>query len=124
MSDVVTVIADTVQLVEIVTESGTVLVDSGAVQTIEIITVGPQGSQGNTGEQGVQGETGPSPTFEQHFADATDTWYVVHPLNAKPTVTTMDLNGDEIIGDITYDGIVAVTITFGMPFAGTAILKA
>ncbi len=95
-----------------------------AVQVVEIITEGPSGAKGDVGEQGEQGETGPSPTFEQHFADASMTWTIIHPLNAYPVVTTVDLNGEEIIGDVMIPDKSTVIVNFAMPVAGTARLKA
>lgn len=94
------------------------------VQLVQVITPGPSGPQGSTGATGEQGDTGPSPTYEQHFADAVETWVIIHPLNAWPTVTTVDLNGDEIIGDVSIPDKSTVIVSFAMPFAGTARLKA
>ncbi len=94
------------------------------VAVIEVVTVGPQGATGQTGEQGEQGEVGPSPQYEQTFATATDVWIIPHTLGGHPEVTTVDLNGVEIIGDVDYTTPDTVTVWFGMPVAGTARLKA
>ncbi len=106
-----------------VSTSDTAVLDvvAPAVQLVEVITRGPSGPKGSQGEQG---ETGPSPTFEQHFAIATDVWVINHPLDAYPVVTTVDLNGEEMIGDVMMPDKSTVIVTFGMPLAGTARLKA
>lgn len=119
------VVLDAAGLLEVFTSQGAlVVVDYGGSQVVEVVTPGPQGPKGHTGAQGEQGETGPSPTYSQDFMVATDRWEVNHPLNTHPVVTTLDLNGDEIVGDITYPDNSTVIISWGMPFAGRAILKA
>lgn len=113
-----------VQRLEVSTVDAAVLdVLTAAVQLVEVITPGPSGPQGQVGETGAQGETGPAPMFEQHFADAVETWVIVHPLNTYPTVMTVDLNGEEIIGDVSMPDMSTVIVRFAMPFAGTARLK-
>jgi hypothetical protein len=91
---------------------------------VEVHTPGPQGVQGDKGVSGDIGPVGPSPMYEQVFATAALVWIVVHPLNTKPSVTTVDQNGDEVIGDVSFPDNSTVIISFGLPFAGTARLKA
>lgn len=122
ISDVVGV--DQSGIVEVTTRpAALVVVDASASQVIEVITSGPQGPTGATGQQGQQGQAGPSASFTQDFADASDVWVITHPLGGHPVVTTMDLNGDEITGDVTYPDNATVVITWGMPFAGRAVLS-
>lgn len=52
--------------------------------------------------------------------EATDTWVVVHNLGKYPAVTIIDSSGAEVIGDIYYDNLNQVTITFVGAFKGTA----
>lgn len=84
--------------------------------------VGPQGTQGNAGVQGPPGP--PGAEFEQTFAVPSLHWVVVHNLDAYPIVTTFDLNGDEIVGAVTYPDRNTVVIDWLVLFAGTARLKA
>lgn len=100
------------------------VVDPTTSGVLEIVTAGPQGVQGDEGIQGEKGDTGPSPMHDQTFAVPGMVWVVVHPLNTKPMVTTVDQNGMEIIGDVEYPDNTTVIINFGLPFAGTARLKA
>ncbi len=99
----------------------TVEIDQGYVQVVEVVTPGPQGPPGVVGPQG---EPGPSETFEQIFANAAMQWTIIHPLGGYPEVTTVDLNGTEIIGDVRWPDHLTVVVEFGMPVAGTARLKA
>lgn len=101
-----------------------VLPDADRSGVVEVITPGPQGVQGDEGVQGDTGQTGPSPMFDQVFASPEMQWVVDHPLNTHPVVTTVDQNGEEIIGDVMFPSNSRVIITFGIPFAGTARLKA
>lgn len=102
---------------------GALVVTEQATQILEVITPGPQGPRGEVGEQGAQGEPGPSPTFEQTFAVAQHTWMINHPLDGNPEVTTVDLGGMEIIGDVHYYTPSLVVVEFAMPVAGVARLK-
>lgn len=100
------------------------VIDPATSGVIEIITPGPSGPQGDVGDKGETGPTGPSPMYDQVFAVPEMVWVVIHPLETKPVVTTVDQNGEEIIGDVAFPDNSTVIITFGLPFAGTARLKA
>lgn len=102
-----------------------------AAALIEIRVAGPAGPAGDIGPQGDQGDIGvagppgpPGAEFEQTFAVPTLHWVVVHNLNAYPVVTTFDLNGDEIVGAVTYPDRNTVVIDWLVLFSGTARLKA
>jgi hypothetical protein len=92
---------------------------------------GPQGIQGDqgvagpVGPQGVPGVQGPfAPVFEQHFAAPQLVWLIEHNLGVYPVVTTVDLNNEEITGDVATPDKNTVVVTFDVPVAGTARLKA
>lgn len=95
-------------------------IDAHGDQVVQVVTPGPAGPVGDTGSQGVPG---PSPIYEQSFAVASLQWVVHHTLNEHPVVTTVDTNGVEIIGDVSYPDNATVIIDFGMPVAGIARLK-
>ncbi len=94
--------------------------------------VGPQGRQGEPGPQGEQGEPGPpgadgnpAPQLVQTFAVPATTWSISHDLGDYPDVLTVDAYDRQIFGDVTYpDPAALVVVTFDLPFAGTARLKA
>lgn len=87
--------------------------------------VGPQGAQGVQGVQGVEGPQGPpAPIFEQTFSAASLIWVVNHGLDAFPVVSLYDLYGFAISGDIVMPDRNTVVVTFAVPLAGTARLKA
>lgn len=98
---------------------------------VEIVTseltgpAGPVGPAGLSGPPGPQGPPGPpAPQFEQTFSTAQLVWLIVHNLDTYPVVTTYDLYGFEISGDVAMPDRNTVVVTFAVPFAGTARLKA
>lgn len=52
-----------------------------------------------------------------------DTWVVIHNLGFRPSVTIIDLDGDVVNGDITYDTNNQLTLTFAQPIKGEAYLN-
>lgn len=128
-SEVVT-FTQTVGVVEVRSGDGELLtVLEPAADVVEIVSpVGPQGPagpQGQLGPQGPQGVPGPpAPTFDQTFSSPLLTWYIVHGLDAYPVVSTYDLYGFEISGDIQMPDRNTVVVSFAVPIAGTARLKA
>ena len=59
--------------------------------------------------------------FEQVIASAT--WVIEHNLSKYPSVTIVTSSGDEVIGDLHYDSLNQVTLTFSGAFAGKAYLN-
>ena len=59
--------------------------------------------------------------FEQTEASAE--WVIVHNLNKYPAVSIIDSAGDEVVGNIHYDSLNQVTITFIGAFKGKATLN-
>lgn len=54
---------------------------------------------------------------------ATNTWVIVHNLGKYPSVTVIDSAGTEVVGDISYDSLNQITITFSGAFKGSATLN-
>ncbi len=54
---------------------------------------------------------------------ATNTWVIVHNLGKYPSVTVIDSAGTEVVGDINYDSLNQITITFSGAFKGSATLN-
>ena len=119
-------------VIEVRSDEGNLLtVFQPTADVVEIVTpelIGPQGPQGVVGPPGPPGPPGPqgppAPEFEQTFATAQTVWTIVHNLDAYPVVTTYDLYGFEISGDVAMPDRNTVVVTFAVPFAGTARLKA
>lgn len=113
---------DRAGIVEVRDSSAFIVVDEPGVRTLGIVTAGPIGP---TGPMGPQGLVGPfAPIFEQHFANAQQTWLINHDLGVFPVVTLYDENHEEITGDVITPDKYTVIVSFELPMAGTARLKA
>ncbi len=90
---------------------------------------GEQGIQGIQGEQGPQGIQGPagSDATDKHYAhtqtSASSSWNINHNLDKYPSVVVTDSGGNKVIGDIQYNDVNNVTITFTASFSGRAYLN-
>jgi hypothetical protein len=95
------------------------------VSGVSVQTAGPQGPPGPQGEVGPQGPPGPSggSTFEYEQMTASSVWTVNHNLGRHPSVTVVDYSGNEVIGDIKYNSINQVTLTFTAAFGGWAYIN-
>lgn len=130
-SEIVTY-TETVGVVEVRNADGDLLtILEPTADLVEVVSpdlIGPQGPAGPIGPQGVQGVQGPqgppAPIFEQTFSSPQLYWYIYHSLNAYPVVSTYDLYGFEISGDVQMPDRNSVVVTFAVPIAGTARLKA
>lgn len=80
---------------------------------------GPTGPTGPPGTGG--GGGGGSLAYEQQVSSAT--WVIVHNLGFQPNVTVVDTAGTTIEGSISYDSPSQITLTFSVPFSGTAYLS-
>lgn len=60
-------------------------------------------------------------TFDQH--SPSNTWIIYHPLNKKPSIEVVDTAGTKVEGQVTYNSLSQVTITFNFPFSGEAYLN-
>lgn len=54
---------------------------------------------------------------------ASDTWIITHNLNKYPSATIIDSAGTEVVGNITYNSLNQITITFSGAFKGSATLN-
>lgn len=54
---------------------------------------------------------------------AADVWVIPHGLGKFPSIIVIDTSGDQCCGDISYDSVNQVTLTFSAPFSGTAYLN-
>jgi len=59
--------------------------------------------------------------FTQSSASAT--WTINHTLNKFPAVEVVDSANDIVIGNVTYNSITQITITFTAAFSGKAYLN-
>ena len=76
---------------------------------------------GNQTSEDLLIETDKNFVFDQN--EALDTWVIVHNLNKYPAVSVIDSSGSEVIGEVSYDNINQVTITFKGAFKGKATLN-
>ena len=62
-------------------------------------------------------------TYLHTQSEASSEWVITHNLNKYPSVTIINSAGDEVIGDVTYNSVNQVTVTFAGAFKGTATLN-
>lgn len=131
MAEVITY-TQTVGVVEVRDGAGELLtILEPSADIVEVVSpdiVGPQGPPGPLGPSGPKGDPGPqgpfAPTFDQNFSSADTVWTIHHNLDVYPVVSLYDLYGFAISGDIAMPDRNTVVVTFAVPFAGTARLKA
>lgn len=84
---------------------------------------GANGADGPPGPQGPQGPAGPSGQAATYTpGDARTVWEIYHELGFYPSVRILDNFGTEYFGNITYNSISQVTITFSTAVYATAYL--
>lgn len=59
--------------------------------------------------------------YDQQVASAT--WVITHNMGKYPSVTIVDTAGDEVEGEVKYNSLNQVTITFSAPVTGKAYLN-
>ena len=65
--------------------------------------------------------TRPSENWYYHVQDVlSDSWTVKHKLGRHPVVHVEDVSGNVVYGDIQHRNNDVITITFAVPFSGTA----
>lgn len=66
----------------------------------------------------------PTPTNYIHLQDVpSDTWVIEHNLGKYPSVNIVDSANDDVIGEINYNNINQITLTFTASFSGKAFLN-
>ena len=68
-------------------------------------------------------DTGDRTYVFENTETASDTWVINHNLNKYPCVSVVDSSGTEVVGQITYNNINKLTITFKGAFKGKAYLN-
>lgn len=135
MNAEVSTVNQTLGVVEVRNADGNLItIFEPSVDILQVITtdlVGPVGPAGPAGAEGAPGQPGPvgpqgpfAPQFEQRFADPVYTWRIEHNLGTYPVVTLYDLVENQISGDIAKPDRNTVVVSFEVPFAGIARLKA
>ena len=54
---------------------------------------------------------------------ASSKWLINHNLYKQPSVTVVDSSGNEVAGDVEYNNLNTLMVTFSAPFAGRAYLN-
>lgn len=81
---------------------------------------GPTGPTGPTGPGG-SGGSGGSIVWDQAVSSAT--WVIPHNLGFHPNVTVVDTANSTVEGQISYDSVNQITLTFSASFSGSAYLS-
>ena len=78
-------------------------------------TVGPQGPPG---PQGVSGGN-----YMHTQNTSSNTWVITHNLGYHPSVTALDSAGTQVEGDVVWNSLNQLTVTFSAAFGGVAYLS-
>jgi hypothetical protein len=62
-------------------------------------------------------------TYTQTITTASTTWNVIHNLGKRPSVTTVNTDGQTIEGQVVYNSDNQITIYFSPAIAGTVYLN-
>ena len=104
-----------------------VVVGETPIQVVEVGTLVSQGPPGPIGPPGPQGPPGIGESTGAGYAHVqgavSDTWVITHNLGFYPNVTVIDSGGSEVEGDIVYQGLNVLTLTFSAAFSGVAYLS-
>ncbi len=65
----------------------------------------------------------PDKNFVYVQGSAAPVWTVVHNLGKYPAVAVIDSGGNKVNGDVSYDTLDQVTITFAIATGGKAVLN-
>ena len=84
---------------------------------------GPQGPQGLKGDKGDKGDTGIDLHYVHTQNAASASWTITHNLGKMPSVEVVDTGDNIVIGEVTYQSLNALIITFGAAFTGKAYLN-
>lgn len=76
-----------------------------------------------TGVQGPPGAAGTDAYFVFDQGVPSTTWTVTHNLGKKPSVSVEDSAHNLVEGDVDYTDNDSLTISFGLPFSGSAFLN-
>lgn len=69
------------------------------------------------------GELGGDRNFEFTQNSASDTWKITHNLTKYPSVTVIDSSGNVVLGEVKYNDLNSLTVTFSGAFSGKASLN-
>jgi hypothetical protein len=65
----------------------------------------------------------PAQSYAHDQSAASASWSIAHSLGKYPSVTVTDSAGDEVEGEVHYDSLNSLTVSFSAPFAGKAYLN-
>lgn len=89
---------------------------------VPMVTVDAKGHITSASEETVTLPNGDK-TYTHTQSVPASTWTVEHDLNKLPSVHVFDSTGEEVYGDISYDDLDNVTLTFSGAFSGKAIFN-
>lgn len=97
---------------------GTEVVEIGYVSGGFIPVPGPQGEKGDKGDPGPPGTLAET---EVQISSASLSWSTTHSLPRRPIVVCLDVNGEQIWGDV-HATPTNVTVNWAVPVAGTLLI--
>lgn len=62
-------------------------------------------------------------TLEFQFPTPAAVWVIEHKLGKRPTVTTLNAGGVEVLGRVTYVDLNTITVTFAKAVSGFAYIN-
>ena len=71
----------------------------------------------------VLGKASSDKNFVFTQTDSSNTWVINHTLNKFPAVEIVDTANDKIVGDVTYNSLSQITITFVQSTTGKVFLN-
>lgn len=110
-------------------ENRSQVIDAKPNAHVAVINAGPigsgipgvQGPEGPPGPQGPQGPSGAAAGSYTHYQNIPSAiWTVVHNLGFYPAVTVVDSAGSMVEGDVQYNDLNTVTLSFSGAFGGIA----
>jgi hypothetical protein len=69
------------------------------------------------------GGGGGSPPYHHVQGSPASSWVILHGLGYFPNITVVDSTERQVEGDVVYDNLNQITVTFAAPFSGDAYLS-
>jgi len=110
---------------------GDVTTSLGTVQELVRVLDAPEpervivqtGYPGPKGPQGPKGDQGPAWAYVHHQESPAATWVIHHDLDGYPSVTVADSSYQVVEGDVVYQSVDVVEVSFSSAFGGSAFFS-
>lgn len=111
-TNIINIIEEPSIILSIDENDGSVIELNTTEDSVEILEIAIQGLSGSDGES--------DKFYEHNQIAASNTWVINHNLNKYPSVTIVDSGETKVEGDVEYNSINQVTLTFSSVFSGKA----